>query len=74
MRGRKQATDFLKPDQQNLKIVLHLWIHLSSHRFGLLLEDSSMTLAYAVITNFSYLKTIDENKINKMSKIVPVPR
>lgn len=28
-----------------------------------------MILAYAVITDFSYLKIIDENKRNKMGKI-----
>lgn len=45
----------------------------STNKLRLLL-DLPMTWAYGVITHFSYLKTIDQNKINKMNKIFPVPR
>lgn len=40
----------------------------STNRFRLLLKDLPMTLAYVVVINFSYLKIIDQNKINKMGK------
>lgn len=41
----------------------------STNRFRLLLKDLPMTLAHAVITNFSYVKITDQNKINKMGEI-----